>query len=160
MSNKKNVILIIILILLICGGAAYYYFNSVSKSKSDENITTNNIKKSSEDVKIDSKGNKENIAVELKHSQTSLGILLSSIDITSKAEYPREAEIKLNVRNLTSSDIKNTKLKVDFIDKNGKTLTTVYFPVELIKADEGIEVTSTITHRVIDAHNYIFERVE
>ena len=159
MKEKKNIILIIIIIILFGGAITYFLVNNTDKSNNAENITTNDIK-SSDDVKIDSKGNKENIAVELKHSQTSLGILLSSVDITSKAEYPREATIKLNLRNLTSVDMKNFKLKVDFIDKKGNVLTTVFFPVDLLKANEGLELSNTVTHRVIDAHEYRFEKVE
>lgn len=159
MREKKNIVLLIIAILLFGGGFIYFYFNNESKSKKNDSTITNNNINSSEDVKIDSNGNKENVSKELKQSQTSLGVLVSSIDITSTAEYPREATIKLNVINVASTDIKNFKLKIDFIDKTGKTLTTVYFPIELLKADAGLEVSKTITHRVIDAHEYRFERV-
>jgi hypothetical protein len=47
-----------------------------------------------------------------------------------------------------------THTKIDFIDKNGKTLTEVYFNVDLLKANDGVELSNTVTHRVIDAHGY------
>ena len=158
MKEKKNIILLIIVILLFGSAIAYYYFNTTKNKENTGNVTTNNVS-ASDDVKVDSKGNKENVSKELKQSQTSLGILVSSIDITSTAAYPREATVKLNIMNLTSDDIKNAELKVTFIDKDGKDLATLLFPVELLKANDGLELSNTVTRRIIDAHDYKFERV-
>lgn len=108
----------------------------------------------------DKQGNRTNISKKIKETHTYQNLEINNFSITSPYKEKDKAVVVFKIKNNSENDMTNIQLRIDFLDSSNSIKTYVILPVELIKANETVEVSKDILYRIIDAYDYSFELTE
>ena len=97
-------------------------------------------------------GSKLNVSDELQKTKTLDGLEITNIQLKKIGGI---TTLLADVNNKSSIQIEERKIKVDIVDKNGETITTLRGIVDKILAEGSIQLNIAVTADVSNAYDFI-----
>ena len=147
-SSKKKMILVIILIgVVIIGGLLLWQ----KKGNNKTNVAESEDSNVEEYVQKLEDGSKLNVSEELQKTKTLDELEITNIQLK---EIGGITTLLADVNNKGSVQTEEKKVKVEILDKNGETITTLKGIIDKIPAGESVQLNMAVTADVANAYNF------
>ena len=147
-SSEKKMILVIILIgVVIIGGLLLWQ----KKGNNKTNVAESEDSNVEEYVQKLEDGSKLNVSEELQKTKTLDELEITNIQLK---EIGGITTLLADVNNKGSVQTEEKKVKVEILDKNGETITTLKGIIDKIPAGESVQLNMAVTADVANAYNF------
>lgn len=143
MKKKIVIIVTIAIIIVIFAVVALKFFNK--KETPEDEVVENSPIKELED------GTKLNTRTTLNEAKSVNGLLISNIQLTEKDGL---TTLLANVTNKTETRTEFKRLKIIFLDENGKEISSATAFVTPLEVGESTQLNASATSNYINAYDF------
>ena len=102
-------------------------------------------------------GSKLNVSGELQKTKYLDGLEISNIQLKENGGI---TTLLADINNKSGADVRNKKIKVEILDKEGKVITTLKELIEKIPSNEKIQLNMAVTADVANAYDFRISNYE